>query len=110
MTQSLFIKMLEEYYGRYERISVKKIVTKYISNMSELFLDKLYQKLITKYSGEYKYTPDVAILEKYRQDILRDGEWENQIPMIENKPDEREMETVGNMLSVLVNKLRMKKS
>jgi hypothetical protein len=107
MTVDKFVTMVEEYYGKYERPAVRKIVTRYLAKLGENFLDRLYQKLVLGYSGQYRYTPDVAILDKYKREVWRD--MENSTPHIkqlEGKPDAEQQEEVAQMLHGLTEKLR----
>ena len=106
MTTDKFVTMVEEYYGKYERPAVRKIVTRYLSKLGESFLDRLYQKLVLEYSGQYRYTPDVAILERYKKEVWR--EMDNGVPHVkrlEGQRDEAQQEEVAEMLHGLVEKL-----
>jgi len=69
MTTRECLKMIESYYGRYERAVVKETVVDYLGQFRETELEILYQRLILDYSGQYKYTPDVAILEDIKKQI-----------------------------------------
>lgn len=69
MTASKFLKMIEAYYGKYERLTVKETVFDYLGQFREAELEILYQRLILDYSGQYKFTPDVAVLEDVKKRI-----------------------------------------
>ena len=59
-----FIKHIEAYYGKYEQTK-KKYVEAYIrKNYKENDLSKIFNLIVESYSGQYKYTPDINIIEK----------------------------------------------
>ena len=62
MNYKQFMQAIENYYGKYRNEFVGDIVSKYINiNYKESELDKLLEKLILKYSNQYKTPPDVAV-------------------------------------------------
>jgi len=69
MTAHECLKMIESYYGRYERRTVKETVFDYLGQFRDPELEILYQRLILDYSGQYKFTPDVAVLEDIKKRI-----------------------------------------
>ncbi len=69
MTINKFLKMLESYYGKYERPLIRQIVEGYLGQFQESELEILNQRLILDYSTQYKCTPDVAILENIKKQI-----------------------------------------
>jgi hypothetical protein len=105
----MFVKAMEGYYGAY-RPAVRKAVAGYTARLPEWFLDRLYQTVIRGYSGEYKYTPDVAILERFKRELMRDVQ---DIPptrkLIEKRPLPEEQEEVAGLLRKLDEKLRYRR-
>ena len=69
MTAAEAVKLIEDYYGKYPREMTRKVVLGYLAEFPEEALDELIENLIRVYSGEYKHTPDVAILEKSKSAI-----------------------------------------
>ena len=64
MTYKEIIQSIEGYYGNYKLI-VKKVVYLYLeSTFAEKDLDKIFNMVIKNYSGQYRHTPDVAVIEK----------------------------------------------
>jgi hypothetical protein len=64
-----FIKKIEDYYGRYSP-GVKREVLRYIDSVAPNDLPRIYKQLLLTFSTQYKVQPDVAILEKAREDMI----------------------------------------
>jgi len=69
MTREQFIQLVEAYYGRYERPAQRATVQQYLERFPESCCPTLYKRLILEYSGQYRFTPDVAILEDIKRKI-----------------------------------------
>jgi len=69
MTASAFVHGVEDYYGPYPRPAVRTIVLEYLIAFRPEELDELFKYVILNYSGQYRYTPDVAILEVAKKAI-----------------------------------------
>ena len=63
MTAEYFVATLVEYYGEYRPIAHKVVLEYAKKQYTEEELDILLRRVILEYSGQYKYPPDVAILE-----------------------------------------------
>ena len=105
MKYTRFIDLIEAYYGKYERPEIRKVVLAYLNiTYSEKRLDALYHALIRSHTGQYRYTPDVAIMEKAKVHIDR----ETDVPafkLLEERPDDEQKAEVADMLTGLVGKL-----
>jgi hypothetical protein len=66
-----FIRMVEQYYGEYDRPLIKATVLKYLQGMSAGMLQPLYKQLLLMHSNQYKAVPDVAVLEAARMEMER---------------------------------------
>jgi len=76
MTAQRFIKELEGYYGEYEREATRKYVLDYVSkNYSDRSRDRLFKRLLLDYSGQFKATPDIAILEEIKAKLLQEPDY-----------------------------------
>lgn len=69
MTREQFLQLLEAYYGKYARPAQKAAVYQYLAQLAESCLPTLYRRLLLEYSGQFHFTPDVAILEGTRRKI-----------------------------------------
>ena len=69
MTINECVKRIEAYYGKYERVFMKKTVFDYLGQFQEPELEILCQRLILDYKSQYKQTPDVAVLEDIKKRI-----------------------------------------
>lgn len=69
MKHEAFLSMLEGYYGSYPRPVLKESVARYIADFIEADLDVLMRELLLTYSGQYRHTPDIAVMEKAKQEI-----------------------------------------
>ncbi len=107
MKVAKLIQMIEEYYGKYERSTVRKIVYAYLTHYSEKHLDQIYQRLILAYSGQYKFTPDVAIL-KNIIDNIEETEWlslDKKI-LLPGEINEKQHEEIEGILDKLVKRFK----
>lgn len=76
MTAQRFIKEIEGYYGEYEREATRKYVLDYISkNYSDRSRDRLFKRLLLDYSGQFKVTPDIAVLEGIKVKLLQEPDY-----------------------------------
>lgn len=64
-----FIRMVEQYYGEYDRPLIRATVFKYLQGLPAGILQHLYKQLLLMYSNQYKAVPDVAMLEKVRAEL-----------------------------------------
>ncbi len=69
MTANKCLKMIEAYYGKYERVLVRETIFDYLQQFQQAELEILYHRLTHEYSGQFKYPPDVAILEDIKRKI-----------------------------------------
>jgi len=70
MRHEEFIEKVEQYYGPYQNPNIRKVVFAYVKDkFRETELTTLFEQLITTYSGQYRFTPDVAIIEKASKEI-----------------------------------------
>ena len=65
MTPTTLIHNIESYYGKY-KAGTKKVVTAYLDERqySPDTLHAIWRELVLTVSGQYSFTPDVAIIEK----------------------------------------------
>ena len=64
-----FLNTLEGYYGEYPRPLLREYISLYLSEYTETELDVLLQELLLTYSGQYKHTPDIGIMEIKKAEI-----------------------------------------
>jgi hypothetical protein len=64
-----FIRNVEGYYGRYELPLRRALVQTYIKDYNEEELSKIFDRLTLTYSGQFRFAPDIAIIDKAVQDI-----------------------------------------
>ncbi len=67
-----FLDLVEGYYGKYERTAQKNIIRQYLVEKYAPGceqLDALYKRLLLEYSGQFRYAPDIAILEGIRRQL-----------------------------------------
>ena len=69
MTADAFIKAVEAYYGPYPREAVKRATARYLTDFAPEQLDMIFRNLLLDFSGQYKHTPDIAVIEGVRKDI-----------------------------------------
>lgn len=69
MTHESFVGMLEGYYGKYPRPVLRDSILRYVKDYSPADLDVLMRELLLTYSGQYRHTPDIAVMEKAKGDI-----------------------------------------
>lgn len=69
MTHQAFVSMLEGYYGKYPRPVLRDSISRYLVDYSPADLDVLMRELLLTYSGQYRHTPDIAVMEKAKEDI-----------------------------------------
>jgi hypothetical protein len=70
MTHETFVKSLEGYYGSYPRPVLRRAVLDYVaSEYTEAHLDVLYREIVLTYSGQYRHTPDIAVMEKAKAEV-----------------------------------------
>jgi len=69
MTADNFLAYVEGYYGRYPRPAQRKTVAAYLARYTERELGVLSRRLILEYSGQFRFTPDVAVLEDVARKI-----------------------------------------
>lgn len=62
MNAKQFVIEVEAYYGKYDRPSVKAAVLGYAEGIGDL--QGLYDRLVLEFSGEYRYVPDVAVIQR----------------------------------------------
>lgn len=67
MKREAFVSMLEGYYGAYPRPAVREAVALYLRDYGEDDLDVLMREILLTYSGQYRHTPDIAVMEKARE-------------------------------------------
>ena len=64
-----FIKTIEEYYGDY-RPAVKGLLLAYLKKeIKPEYLKQLFSLVIKDFSNQYKTPPDIAIFNKYLNDV-----------------------------------------
>ena len=76
MTAQGFVAYVEGYYGRYQRPAQKQTVVAYLSRFGEQDLSLISRRLILDYSGQFRFTPDVAILEGIARKLDAECAWE----------------------------------
>lgn len=69
MTHESFVSMLEGYYGKYPRPAVRAAVLRYVLEYAEGDLEQLAREVLLTYSGQYKHTPDIAVLERAKGEV-----------------------------------------
>ena len=69
MTHEYFVSMLEGYYGPYPRPAVREAVLRYVREYAQGDLELLAREVLLTYSGQYKHTPDIAVLEKAKHEV-----------------------------------------
>lgn len=69
MKHEAFLNLLEGYFGKYPRPALRDAVARYISDYIEADLDVLMKELLLTYSGQYRHTPDIAVMEKAKAEI-----------------------------------------
>ena len=113
-----FIKNVEGYYGKYELPLRRALVQTYIKDFNEDELAIVFDRLTLTYSGQFRFAPDIAIIDKAVQEIneelrnkvggdkLMIGYRSSPKTLPEPLPSEEERETLGAMLSDFVEKMR----
>ena len=107
MTATRFVQQVEGYYGKYVRRAVKTLVLQYLESYSGPRIDRLWRELLLNYTGQYRFIPDVAVLEEIRR--KGDREQRDEVPrfvLLEGKPDEEQRRKVGELLSGLSAKMK----
>ena len=118
MTHISFIKQIIKYYGDYERRGIQEYVWDYIQEFSERDLDVLFNRLLLEYSGQFRYVPDIEILERKKREINveEDNKVNGQLigdrkkktfapPLIEERPNKEQREAAQQMLHGLAEKM-----
>ena len=90
-----FLAMIEGYYGAYPRPAVREAVARYLKDFSDADLDVLMRELLLGYSGQYRHTPDIAVMEKARETwngrTLNKIGWRSTCGLALPDPDDSEM-------------------
>lgn len=66
MTGQEFVKWSEAYYGDYRPV-VKAELLRWLEERSALFITGLKNRVMREYSNQYRIAPDIAVLEKFRE-------------------------------------------
>jgi hypothetical protein len=69
MTAEQCVAMLEGYYGEYPRPLVRRLVGEYLQAFTPMDTELLFRYVVATYSGQYRHTPDVAVLERAKEEI-----------------------------------------
>ena len=64
MTTTDLVKLLEGYYGPYERPVLKQMVTKYLDGFTSVQRAKLWTEIKLQFSTRWNTQPDIAVLEE----------------------------------------------
>ncbi len=69
MKTTEFLTKTQEYYNlKYVKGTQLNMIATYINGKSEYYLDALFVAVTTKFSGQYKTLPDIAIFEKLTEE------------------------------------------
>ncbi len=111
MTAQRFVEEVERYYGPYERRTTRKYVLDYISKTySDRFRNRLFKRLLSDFSGQFKITPDIAILEELKAKILQEPDYHAPaLPAPRDKPTDAEREEMARQARELIDNLAEKK-
>lgn len=108
MTVDGFVSYIEGYYGRYQRPAQKQTVAAYLARFNDYQLSALSRRLIMDYTGQYRFTPDVAILEGIARKIDAEG-WGEPRKALPSLPEEDDGGKAASAFDELVDKLTMTK-
>lgn len=64
MNADAFVKNIEGYYGKYEMPLRRAMVLEYIGRYEPGEIDKIFDRVVRTYSGQYRFAPDIAVIEK----------------------------------------------
>lgn len=118
MTPEKFVATIEGYYGKYDMPLRRAMVLQYMGQYNQEEIDKIFDRVVRTYSGQYRFAPDIAVIEKAVQDYNE----EMQVPvggkklMIGYRPtapalpepeaSDKERSEIGKLFSDLVIKLK----
>ena len=72
MTAEEFLEQAKGYYGEY-RAGAYPYILGYLRRYSERQLEELWKQTLLEYSGQYRYPPDIAILESAAQSLDKEA-------------------------------------
>ena len=64
MNAEAFVKNIEGYYGKYEMPLRRAMVLEYMAQYEPAEVDKIFDRVIRTYSGQFRFAPDIAVIEK----------------------------------------------
>ena len=64
MNTEAFVKNIEGYYGKYEMPLRRAMVLEYMAQYEPAEVDKIFDRVIRTYSGQFRFAPDIAVIEK----------------------------------------------
>jgi hypothetical protein len=64
MNADVFVKNIEGYYGKYEMPLRRAMVLEYLGRYEPGEIDKIFDRVVRTYSGQYRFAPDIAVIEK----------------------------------------------
>ena len=118
MTHKSAIKLLEGYYGAYERDLTKGMIYDYLQGeFTEDELEIIMDRIVKGYTGQFRFTPDIHIIEKFKTEYndeqdglvggVRIGGRRQRLRIIESeeRPDDEQKAEVADMLTGLSHKL-----
>ena len=68
MTPDTFVATIEGYYGKYDMPLRRAMVLQYMVQYNQEEIDKIFDRVVRTYSGQYRFAPDIAVIEKAVQD------------------------------------------
>ncbi len=112
MTYTEFMRGLAKYYGPYESPKKAEMVDHYLKDeFIEGELAALLDQIYRSYSGQFKYTPDIAIIEKAKENHNRagyaigKGRARDSYFKLPARQRPREMQKVGDLAKELIENL-----
>jgi hypothetical protein len=77
VTATDFIRLIEDYYGKYDNEKRREITQEYLAgNFSEKDLGKLYKATLLAYSSKWGKVPDIAVFTEVVHNYNQaHGEW-----------------------------------
>lgn len=126
MTVNEFVDSMEGYYGKFDdatRPMKVILITEYLKKYNNRELDKIFDRLVKRYSGQFRFTPDISIIEDTVEEINKEyeGKVGGERKMIgyrgpdypvslrieqEPKPSKKELEPIGNKLKEFAERLQ----
>jgi hypothetical protein len=70
MTVEKFLETMQKYYNCEYNETQYRMIEMYLSEKSASYIRHLFSVILKNHSGQYKFTPDIAIFEKYKNMTL----------------------------------------